>query len=108
MKVLTKVMIALGVTMSAVSVAQANPELVAADDYVTSKICVVATEGSQTKLRNAIQESGLSLQYVARKVSCNGMPIADFVEQYGENVANINEYITGGKYSGQLISRVSH
>ncbi|NVK55996.1 MAG: DUF3718 domain-containing protein [Alteromonadaceae bacterium] len=106
MKAFTKIMIALGVTMSAATVAQANPELVAADNYVTSKICVVAVEGSKTKLRRALKEAGLSPQFVAKNVSCNGKPIVEFVEEYGQNVASINEYMLNGEYSGQLISRL--
>ncbi len=106
MKALTKVMIALGVTLSAMSVAQANPELVAADNYVTSEICVVAAEGNKIKLRRALRHAGLSTDFVAKNVTCNSLPIVEFVEQYGENVASINQFITRGEYTGQLVSRL--
>ncbi|MDC8829407.1 DUF3718 domain-containing protein [Alteromonas gilva] len=108
MKALTKVMIALGVTMSAMSVAQASPELVAADDYVTSEICVVAAEGNKVKLRRTLRDAGLSPEFVAKNVTCNDMPIVEFVEQYGQNVAAINQVIMRGEYSGELISLARH
>ncbi len=107
MKAIAKVLMIVGVSVAGMGFAQADTKLVAADDVVTSDICVVAAEGSKMKLHKAIKDAGLSRDYVASNVQCNDMPIVEFVEQYGDNVASINRYITGGEYTGQLISQVT-
>ena len=104
MKNFAKVMIAAGFALGAMGVAQADTKLVAADEAVTSDICVVAAKGNKIKLHRAIKDAGLSRDFVAKNVSCNDLPIVEFVEQYGENVASINRYITAGEYTGELIS----
>ena len=107
MKAIAKVLMIVGVSVAGMGFAQADTKLVAADDAVTSDICVVAAEGSKMKLHKAIKDVGLTRDYVANNVKCNGMPIVEFVEQYGDNVASINRYITSGEYTGQLITQVT-
>ncbi|GGF77029.1 DUF3718 domain-containing protein [Alteromonas lipolytica] len=107
MKTFTKVVMVAGLTFGAMAAAHADTQLVAADNEVTSKICVVAAKGSKMKLHAALKDVGLSRDYVEKNITCNGMPIVEFVEQYGENVAKINRYITAGEYTGTLISRAN-
>lgn len=107
MKTFTKLVMVAGLTFGAMAVAQAETQFVAADDAVTSDICVVAANGNKMKLHKAIKDAGLTRGFVEDNVTCNGMPIVEFVEQYGENVAAINRYITAGDYTGTLISRTN-
>ncbi|MFS1701584.1 DUF3718 domain-containing protein [Aestuariibacter sp. GS-14] len=107
MKAIAKVLMIVGVSVAGMGLAQAETQLVAADSAVTSDICVVAAEGNKMKLHKAIKDAGLTRNYVASNVQCNDMPIVEFVEQYGENVASINRYITAGEYTGQLISQIT-
>jgi predicted RNase H-like nuclease len=87
--------------------AQANTQFEAADDAITSEICVIAANGNKMNLHKAIRDSGLTRGFVEDSVTCNQLPIVEFVEQYGENVAKINRYITAGDYTGTLISRAN-
>ena len=107
MKAIAKVLMIVGVSVAGMGFAQAETKLVAADDAVTSEICVVAASGKKLKLHKTIKDFGLTRNYVARNVECNGMPIVEFVEQYGDNVTSINHYITSGEYTGQLITQVT-
>lgn len=107
MKTFTKVVMVAGLTFGAMAAAQADTQFVAADDAVTSEICVVAANGNKMKLHKAIKDAGLTRGFVEDNVTCNDMPIVEFVEQYGENVAKINRYITAGDYAGTLISRAN-
>lgn len=107
MKNLTKVLVAAGFVFGSMSIAHAgsDTQLVAADNEVSSDICVVAAKGNKLKLHQALKSAGLSRDFVAANVTCNELPIVEFVEQYGENVNVINRFITGGDYTGQLVSR---
>ena len=107
MKTFTKVVMVVGLAFGAMATAQADSRFVAADESVTSKICVAAAKGNKMNLHQEIRRAGLTREYVADNVTCNDMPITEFVEQYGENVAKINRFITGGEYTGTLISRVN-
>ncbi|MAQ00656.1 MAG: hypothetical protein CL586_00750 [Alteromonadaceae bacterium] len=107
MKTFTKIVMVAGLTFGAMATAQANSQFVAADDAITSEICVVAANGNKMKLHKAIKDAGLTRGFVEDNVTCNELPIVEFVEQYGENVAKINRYITAGDYTGTLISRAN-
>jgi hypothetical protein len=107
MKTLTKVVMIAGLAFGAATAAQASTEFVAADNAVTSDICVAAAKGKKIKLHEAIKDSGLTRGFVEKNVTCNEMPIVEFVELYGENVAKINGYITANEYTGSLISRAN-
>ena len=108
MKTLTKVMMVAGLTFGAMA-AHADSQFVATDDSATSKICVIAAEGNKLKLHLAIKKAHLTRGFVEKNVTCNDLPIVEFVEQYGENVASINRYITSGQYSenATLITRAN-
>ena len=99
MKTITKTIAIATLTLSSIGFAHANPILVPADDYVTTELCLIASQGNKTKLDNAIRKSGLKKRYVAQNVKCNEQNIVEFVEQYGSNVTTINNYLTGGTYS---------
>ncbi len=99
MNTFTKIIATSVLTLSSIGMASAATEYVAADDYVTSKLCVVATEGSKLKLSKAIEKTGLSKRFVVENVTCNNQELTTFVEQHGTNVDNINNYLTAGKYS---------
>ncbi|MEP1554768.1 DUF3718 domain-containing protein [Paraglaciecola sp.] len=102
MNTLTKIIATSVLTLSSIGMASAATEYVAADDYVTSKLCVVATEGSKLRLSQAIKKSGLSKNYVAENVTCNNQKLVTFVEQHGTNVEDINNFLTAGKYSSNI------
>ena len=98
MKTLTKTFAIAALTVSSMGFAQANPILVPGDDYVTTELCLIASQGNKAKLVNAIKNAGLTKRYVAQNVKCNEQSFVDFVEQYGSNVSKINNYLTGGAY----------
>ena len=85
MKTFTKIVMVAGLTFGAMATAQANSQFVAADDAITSEICVIAAKGNKMKLHKAIKEAGLTRGFVEDNVTCNELPIVDFVEQYGDN-----------------------
>lgn len=99
MKVLAKTLAVVGLFSGLTGAAMASPELVAADNNVSSKICVTAATGDKFDLRSAIKDAGLTKQYVENKITCNDMPIVNFVAQYGEKPQVINDFITSGRYS---------
>ncbi|RDV26839.1 DUF3718 domain-containing protein [Alteromonas aestuariivivens] len=108
MKTMTKLTAIIGFSFVVAGFANANSSVEPADNSVTSKICAVATKGSAVKLHRAIKDSGLSKHYVANSVTCNGTPLVDFVAQYGENPASVNDYITGGRYSTtEIVAQVN-
>ena len=99
MKNIAKTIAIATLTLSSIGFAHANPILVPGDDYVTTELCLIASQGNKTKLVNAIRNAGLKKHYVAQNVKCNEQNIVEFVEQYGSNVSKINNYLTGGAYS---------
>ncbi|MEP4891778.1 MAG: DUF3718 domain-containing protein [Aliiglaciecola sp.] len=99
MKTLTKVIATAALTLSSIGIVSAASVIVPADSYITSNLCVVATEGSKVKLSQAIKKSGLSKRYVASEVTCNDLELTTFIEQYGSNVTEMNNFLTSGKYS---------
>lgn len=101
MKVLAKTLVVVGLFSGMTGVAMASSELVAADNQESSKICVTAATGSKLALRSAIKDAGLTKRYVEAKVTCNEMPIVQFVAQYSETPLSINDFITSGKYSAE-------
>lgn len=108
MKTFTKTIAITALTLSSIGFANASSVIVPSDDYITTNLCVVATEGSKAKLSNAIKKSGLSKNFVAKKVKCNELNIIAFIEQYGSNVEKMNNYLTSGKYSNNdLVTNVA-
>ncbi|WP_353372815.1 DUF3718 domain-containing protein [Aliiglaciecola sp. NS0011-25] len=99
MNTLTKVIATAALTLASIGVVNASNVVVPADNYVTSNLCAVATEGSKIKMSQAIKKSGLSKRYVATKVTCNDLQFMTFIEQYGSNANDMNDFLTGGKYS---------
>lgn len=103
MKTLTKAIAITTLTLSSIGLASASNVMVPADNYITSKLCVVASEGNKIKLAKAIKSTGLSKNYVATNVKCNELDIVAFIEQYGSNVEKMNNYLTSGKYSNNNV-----
>ncbi|MGV2873913.1 DUF3718 domain-containing protein [Colwellia sp. E150_009] len=106
MKILTQKMIkaltVITLTLSTMGVANATSNVVTADDYVTSKICVAAAGESKIKLRNVIKDSGLSKRFVVNKVTCNDQNILEFVQEYGDKPEVMLNVLTKGKYNAKV------
>lgn len=103
MKTFTKTIVIAALTFSSIGFASATTEFVPADDYVTTKLCLVASQGNKAKLSRTIKDSGLSKRYVAQNVKCNEQNIVAFVEQYGNDAENINNFLTSGKYGDDMM-----
>jgi hypothetical protein len=99
MNTLTKAIAITTLTLSSIGLANASKVIVPTDNYVTTKLCVVASEGNKTKLFRAIKKAGLSKHYVTENMKCNEMNLISFIEQYGTNVEKMNNFLTNGKYS---------
>ncbi|MBU3023259.1 DUF3718 domain-containing protein [Aestuariibacter sp. A3R04] len=107
MNVITKVMAIVGVSFGLAAGVSASPQLIGSDDSATTKICLSAASGSKFKLRDAMKDAGVDKRFVESEISCNGIPLVEFVAQYGENSDSINAYITNGSYeSGNYIVSV--
>ncbi len=96
---MTKTLTAIAFTLSTVGVANAATKVVAADDYITSKICVAAAGDNRTKLNSAIKDSGLRKKYVVENVKCNDQNILAFVQEFGDAPEKMNNSLTNGKYT---------
>ena len=94
MNTLTKAIAVTTLTLSSIGLVSAANVVVPADDYITTNLCVVATEGNKTKLSHAIKKAGLSKRYVVKNVKCNELNITAFIEQYGSNVEKMNNFLT--------------
>ena len=103
MNTFTKAIAITALTLSSIGAASASSVVVSADNYVTSKLCVIASEGNKAKFSRAIEKAGLTKRYVATNVKCNDINIVNFIEQYGSNVEKMNNYLTGGKYSNEAL-----
>jgi hypothetical protein len=103
MNTLTKAIAITTLTLSSIGLASASNVMVPADNYVTSKLCVVASEGSKAKLSQAIKKTGLSKHFIATNVTCNELNLVNFIEQYGSNVEQMNNFLTSGKYSNNAV-----
>lgn len=99
---MTKTLTTIVLTLSTMGVANASTKVVAADDYITSKLCVVAAEKSKIQLHNFIKESGLSKQFIAKNVTCNDQNILEFVQEHAENPDKINNLLTNGRYTTKV------
>ena len=103
MNTLTKAITITALTLSSIGLASASNIMVPTDSYVTTKLCMVASEGSKAKLSKAIRKSGLSKHFVAANVKCNELNLVNFIEQYGTNVEQINNFLTNGKYRNNTV-----
>ena len=105
MKTLTKTLAIISLSLGAITVANANPVLVSTDNSQSTEICMAAASGSKLQLRQAIKDTGLTKQKVNNLISCNGLTLVDFVEAYGSDVVEVNDYITNGEYSKNLTAK---
>lgn len=99
---MTKTLTAIVLTLSTVGMANAASKVVAADDYVTSKICVAAAGKSKIQLHKVIKDSGLSKRHIAKNVTCNNQNIVAFVQEFGDSPEKMNNALTNGKYTTQV------
>jgi len=102
MNTLTKTLTTIALTVSTIGMANASSTYVAADDYVTSKICTFAVQGDRMELHKAIKDSRLSKKFIAENVTCNDQNIVAFVQENAENPARINNVLTGGKFKTKV------
>lgn len=93
MKTLTKAISIVAISTFFAGAAMAAPQIEAADDSVTSTLCVTVASGSKLKLHKQIKASVVDKNYVANEMTCNGMSVATFVDQYGTNADNIKKYL---------------
>ena len=96
MNTFTKIIATATLTLSAISMASASAVFLPADDYVTSKLCVVATEGNKSKLNRALKNSGLSKRYLVMNVKCNNQDLLSFIEQNGINAEEMSDFLSAG------------
>jgi len=68
-----------------VSSANATEQFKAADQSVTSDICVTALSGNRAELYSKIRGLGYSRAFVTKHITCNDTPLLSFVEQHGKN-----------------------
>ncbi len=99
MKTLTKTIAASLLSFAVLGATHASPELVPTDNEAGTKLCIAATTGSVIKMNKAMKSSKVTKRYVTDKMTCNGQDMVAFVEQYGEKIEKMNNFLTNGKYS---------
>ncbi len=102
MNTFTKTLATITLSLSTIGMASAADSLFAADDSITSKLCVVAAQGSKIQLHKSIKDSGLSKSYIAESVTCNDQNILAFVQDHAEEPEAMNNILTGGKFKTQV------
>jgi hypothetical protein len=105
MKNLTKSIFIAALACSSIGFANAASEFVAGNNNAGTEVCIAAAQGSRLKLLKTLNESGVSKRYVVKNVKCNEQDFITFVEQYGNNVEKINNFMTNGAYSENLEMR---
>ena len=99
MNTLTKTLATITLSLSTIGMANAADSLFAADESVSSKLCVVAAQGSKIQLHKSIKDSGLSKRYIAENVTCNDQNILAFVQDYAKDPDEMNNALTNGKFN---------
>ena len=105
MKTLVKSIATVAIATMFTGAAMASTQIEAADDSVTSNLCVAAATGNKWKLHKELKLSAVDKQYVASEMTCNGMSVAEFVDQYGANSEAIKMYLN---IESQAIANVSY
>lgn len=93
MKMLTKSIAAVAMATMFTGAAMASTQFEAADDATSSSICVAVAKGNKIKLHDKIKQSFVDKKFVAEKLTCNGMPVSEFVDLYGSNGEAIKRYL---------------
>ncbi len=93
MKNFGKTIALVGMTTLFASAAIASPQIEAADSSLTSNICVAVASGDKWKLHKQLKASPLDKQFVANEMTCNGLSVADFADQYSANSKGIKKYL---------------
>lgn len=77
---------AFGMTMAATSAQAGNDiKVTALDESRPTKLCVTAANGHTVGMLLAVQNSGWSMNFVRKNVSCNGESIGQFAAKYGSD-----------------------
>ena len=89
-------LVAIALTTANIATAGNGKSYVAQDNSIESKICVAAASGSKTRLNSAVDQISptkmMHQKYalLANKLSCNGINVADFAAEAGnEEVASM-------------------
>lgn len=88
MKTIAKTIAVFGLSMGVIAGVSAQPTVVASDNSITSQLCVTAATGDALDMHKKIKTLRVSKEFVAEQLTCNGMPVAEFVEQYKDTVAS--------------------
>ncbi len=86
MRTLTRISLLASLAVIANS-AMAATKYVAADASIESQLCVSSATASPLQFHTQVRDSGISLRTVARKITCNDVPIGRFAADAG-NVRN--------------------
>jgi len=101
MKTLTKTLAVMTFSLATIGMANAAT-IVAADNSLSTKLCVIAAQGSKIKMHLAVKDSHLSKSFIVDKIQCNDQSFLSFVEQYAKNPEKITYLLTNGKEQGKV------
>jgi len=101
MKTLTKTIAVITFSLATIGMANAAT-VVAADNSVTTKLCVAAAQGSKIRMHIAVKDSHLSKSFIVDKIQCNDKSFLSFVAQYAKNPEKITYLLTNGKVKGKV------
>ena len=98
---LSKVLATMTMPLAIAGMANAS-ELVAADNSVSTKLCMAASQSSRITMLNAIKGSGLSKSYIIYNVKCNDQNITDFVALHGKSPIKMTTLLNQGRNKGHV------
>jgi hypothetical protein len=82
MNLLTTVIAASIITLSASASAHQTHKLVAADGNATTEVCMAVASNKPIKLVKALRNNRLNITNANRGIRCNGMTLAEFGEKH--------------------------
>jgi hypothetical protein len=82
MNLLTTVIAASIITLSASASAHQTQKLIAADGNVTTEVCMAVASNKPIKLVKALRNNRLNITNANRGIRCNGMTLAEFGEKH--------------------------
>ena len=78
-------LLALTSTAASAHNVEKKKEFIAADDSLTTKLCIIAAEGNRVALHKALKAHNVSKRFLRNKVGCNEESLSTFVSKYGNN-----------------------
>jgi hypothetical protein len=102
-----KTILTVAVAISSLSVASAqaksNKTFTAADQTVSTKLCLTAISGNRPAMHSKMKDYGVSKRYVYNNVQCNEQALPIFVQNHGKNADAMLKMLTPRNTNVEII-----